>query len=281
MPHWYQSGPPATAQADPAPADGAGTLAPADATDALAPADVTDALALPEAAGPPAPADATDALALPEAADPLAPADASDSPRDMDAADTPVSTDDTDSPVAATGRPAGAIYPRRTLALLLLGALTVILGGFGIWATVHASNLRAQSAQQNTALVDSAATSAVRDQVDSAVQTIFSYSYANTGATRQAAQQVLTGPAIQQYNSLFALVQREAPAEKLVVTTTVTNSGVELLTGGQARVLIFVNQQDTRAGTSQTTYGGAMLAVTAVDQAGRWKVENIDTFTGS
>jgi Mce-associated membrane protein len=111
------------------------------------------------------------------------------------------------------------------------------------------------------------------------VQTIFSYNYAHTGTTSAAAQQLLTGAAITQYNTLFKLVRQQAPAEKLVVTTTVTNSGVELLTGGQARVLVFVNQQDTRAGTSQTSYGGAMLAVTAVFQAGRWKIENIDTFT--
>jgi Mce-associated membrane protein len=190
-------------------------------------------------------------------------------------------TDAIDTPVESEDAAATTSGPRRPVAALILGAVTVLLGGFGIWATVHASSLRAQSAQQNTALVDSAATSAVRKQIDSAVQTIFSYSYANTGTTRQAAQQLLTGPAIRQYNSLFALVQRDAPAEKLVVTTTVTNSGVELLTGNQARVLIFVNQEDTRAGTSQTTYGGAMLAVTAVREAGRWKIENIDTFTGS
>ncbi len=261
MPHWYQPGPPATAEADPAPAEAADTLAREDAADSAALAEAADNLA---------PAEATDTFA---------PIDAADSPADTDACETPA--DDADSGVAAIDPATGVSHSRRMLSLLLLGALTVILGGFGIWATVHASNLRAQSAQQNTALVDSAATSAVLDQVDSAVQTIFSYSYANTGATRQAAQQVLTGPAIQQYDSLFALVQREAPAEKLVVTTTVTNSGVELLTGGQARVLIFVNQQDTRAGTSQTTYGGAMLAVTAVNEAGRWKIENIDTFTGS
>jgi Mce-associated membrane protein len=190
-------------------------------------------------------------------------------------------TDAIDTPVESEDAAATTSGPRRPVAALILGAVTVLLGGFGIWATVHASSLRAQSAQQNTALVDSAATSAVRQQIDSAVQTIFSYSYANTGATRRAAQRLLTGPAIQQYNSLFALVQREAPAEKLVVITTVTNSGVELLTGNQARVLIFVNQQDTRVGTSQTTYGGAMLAVTAVREAGQWKIENINTFTGS
>jgi Mce-associated membrane protein len=179
----------------------------------------------------------------------------------------------------AEGQPIVTARPRHRVALVILGAVTVLLGGFGIWATMHASSLRTQAAQENTAVIDPAATSAVRDQIDSAVQTIFSYNYANTGATRQAAQRLLTGPAIQQYDSLFALVQRDAPAEKLVVTTTVTNSGVELLNGDQARVLIFVNQQDTRSGTSQTTYGGAMLAVTAIHQASRWKIENIDTFT--
>lgn len=221
--------------------------------------------------GPPATAPADLAAVDPVAIDPdPAQPEATDAAADTDAVDSPVAS--ADQEVATSGRN----FP---ITVLILGAVTLILGVFGIWATVHASSLRTQSAQQNTALIDPAATSAVRAQMDSAVQTIFSYNYANTGVTRQAAQHLLTGAAIQQYNSLFALVQQQAPAEKLVVTTTVTNSGVELLTGDQARVLIFVNQQDTRAGTSQTSYGGAMLAITAVFQAGRWKIENIDTFT--
>ena len=163
---------------------------------------------------------------------------------------------------------------------VVLGVATVLLGGFGIWATLAAHNLRSTSGGQNVALTDQAATSAVTRQVSGAVNTIFSYSYADTAKTRRAAQGLLTGQAIRQYNKLFALVQQEAPKEKLVVTTTVTNSGVEYLTGGTARVLIFANQQDTRAGTSQATYAGAMFAVTAVRQGGKWKIENIDTFTG-
>jgi Mce-associated membrane protein len=221
----------------------------------------------------------TDAIAEIDSSDaPAAEIDVSDAPAAAIDPDDP-SDDPSDDPVAALDTEAGATPARRRFAPLILGALTVILGSFGIWATVHASSLRAQAGQQNSALVDSAATSAVRASIDSAVQTIFSYSYANTGATRQAAQRLLTGPAIRQYDSLFALVQRQAPAEKLVVVTKVTNSGVELLTGDQARVLLFVNQQDTRAGTSQTSYSGAMLAVTAIRQSGQWKIENIDTFT--
>jgi Mce-associated membrane protein len=160
-----------------------------------------------------------------------------------------------------------------------LGAATVVLGGFGVWATVHASSERSSAAAQNTALTDGPATAAVRREIAAAVNTIFSYNYANTAATRQAAQGLLTGPAVRQYNSLFALVTKNAPAQKLVVTTRVTNAGVEMLNGDRARLLVFANQQDTRAGTSQTSYAGAMFAVTALRQGGRWKIENIDTFS--
>jgi Mce-associated membrane protein len=109
---------------------------------------------------------------------------------------------------------------------------------------------------------------------------VFSYNGADTAPTRRAAQRLLTGPAIRQYDRLFTLVEKEAPAQKLVVTTRVVSSGVEFLTSDRARVLVFANQQDTRAGTGQTSYAGTMFAVTAVRVGGVWKIENIDTFTG-
>ena len=170
---------------------------------------------------------------------------------------------------------------RTRLVAVILGLVTVVLAGFGVWATLEAHSLRSTAAPQNLALTDGAATSAVNRQVVNAINTVFSYNYANTAATRRAAQSLLTGPAIQQYNTYFALVTKDAPAQKLVVTTRVTNSGVELLTGNRARVLVFANQQDTRAGTKQTSYAGALFAVTAVHQGNRWKIENIDTFSGS
>jgi len=172
--------------------------------------------------------------------------------------------------------------PRRArLAAVILGAVTVVLAGFGVWATLEAHSLRSTAAPPNLALTDGAATSAVNRQIVRAVNTVFSYNYADTGATRRAAQSLLTGQAIHQYNTYFALVAKDAPAQKLVVTTRVTNSGVELLTGNRARVLVFANQQDTRAGTHQTSYAGALFAVTAVRQGNQWKIENIDTFNGS
>jgi Mce-associated membrane protein len=162
----------------------------------------------------------------------------------------------------------------------LLGAATVGIGSFGIWALVAGQGLRAAAADANGALVDRAATAAVNRQVTDTVEAIFSYSYADTARTRASAQRLLTGAAIRQYDQLFALVERQAPKQELIVKTRVTKIGVELLTGGRARLLVFANQQDTRAGTGQTSYGGAMFAVTAVDRHGKWKIENINTFTG-
>ena len=177
------------------------------------------------------------------------------------------------------GQP-GAGRRRAWRAVAALGAATIILGGFGVWATLQANSERGSAAAQNTALTDGPATAAVRREIAAAVNTIFSYNYANTAATRRAAQDLLTGPAVREYDTLFALVTKNAPAQKLVVTTKVTNTGVELLNGDRARLLVFANQQDTRAGTGQTSYAGAMFAVTALRQGGRWKIENIDTFSG-
>ncbi len=162
---------------------------------------------------------------------------------------------------------------------VLLGAATVVLAAVAALCGVKAASARSAGSTQNVALTDAAATSAVQRQVTSAVNTIFSYNYANIAATRSAAQRLLTGPAIRQYNTLFRLVQQDAPAQHLVLTTKVTSAGVELLVGNRARLLIFADQQDTRAATHQSSEAGAMFAVNAVRQDGRWKIDSIDTFS--
>jgi Mce-associated membrane protein len=178
--------------------------------------------------------------------------------------------------------PAGKEPPpaRRHRVPLLLGGAAVVLAAFAVVAGIQAHDLRQQRASNNVALTDAAATSQVRQQVTSAINTIFSYNYADIPATRSAAQHLLTGPAVRQYDSLFKLVQQDAPAQHLVLTTKVTNSGVELLVGNRARLLIFADQRDTRKTTSQTTYAGTMFAVNAVHTGSRWKIESIDTFSG-
>jgi len=229
---------------------------------------------------------------------PVVPADGEDTPDVETSPEVEASADAAGSPDAEAGPDAAASRDaaasldagasqgpkagsrRRAAVATLLGAATIALGSLAIWAIVSAHGLRAAAADANVALIDRAATRTINREITRTVETIFSYNYAATARTKASAQRLLTGAAIRQYDQLFALVEQQAPKQKLVVTTKVTSIGVELLTGGRARVLVFVNQQDTRAGTGQTSYGGAMFAVTAVNQHGRWKIENIDNFTG-
>jgi Mce-associated membrane protein len=163
--------------------------------------------------------------------------------------------------------------------VLVLGACTVVLSGLTAWFAQQAHQVRA-AAGTNIALTDNAATSEANGQVATAVNTLFSYNYNDLDKTQQAARSLLTGKAVCQYDQLFAVVRQHAPQQRLVVTVTVTNSGVQMLTGNRARVLVFATQSDTSTATKQTSTAGAMFAVNAVRQDGSWKVENIDTFNG-
>lgn len=175
-----------------------------------------------------------------------------------------------DSEAEEPARPAGLRVP------IALGVAAVLLGGFAVWAGLEWGSLEG-TARANTALTDNAATSEVVGQVTSAVNTTFSYNYTNVGKTEKAAQSLLTGAALCQYNALFKTIQQQAPAQKLVLTTTVTNSGVQVLQGGTARVLLVLDQRDTRVATNQPVGSQAVLTVNAVQQGGKWKISNIDT----
>lgn len=168
--------------------------------------------------------------------------------------------------------------PARRRGLLLpiaLAVAAVLIGGAASWFGVQWAHARGEI--QNTALVDAAGTSEVSGQVTSAISTVFSYNYTNMDKTRTAVQRLLTGQALCQYNLLFKVVQQQAPGQKLVLTTTVQAKGVEMLQGGTARVLLLLQQTDTRASTNQTSTSQSMIAVNAVKQGDTWKISAIDT----
>jgi Mce-associated membrane protein len=193
---------------------------------------------------------------------------------------------------AAADRPAAPSRRFRpptavTLATAALALLTVLLGGFAAWAAGKASALHGSAATGNTALTDTARTSEVKGAVTQAVNALFSYDYADTTRTDKAAARVLTGRAVQQYATMIAEVRAQGPARKLVLTTTVTDTGVEMIDGDRARVLVFADQRDTStastagtagAGKAGTTYAAAMFAVDAVRHGGTWRLAAIDTF---
>ncbi|MFD5695556.1 hypothetical protein [Streptomyces rubiginosohelvolus] len=198
------------------------------------------------------------------------PADTIESDTAPDAAD--------DSPTDDAPR-ARAARLRITLPAVLC-ALTVLLGAVAVWAFASASSLRDEPARQNAALTDIGRTSEVKGRISEAVGAVFSYDYASPARSDRAASTYLTGRAVQQHKDMLADVREQAPEQKLVLTTTVTESGVEFLDGDRARLLIFADQSNTRTGKDEeTTYAAAMFAVDAVRRGDTWLIAAIDTFT--
>lgn len=184
---------------------------------------------------------------------------------------------------AAPRRTASLRLPARfPLTVAVLALLTVLLGGFAAWAAGKASALHDGSATSNTALTDNARTAEVKGQIAQDVNSVFSYDYTDTARTDTAAKKVLTGKAVQQYATMIAQVKAAAPKQKLVLTTTVTDTGVEMISGHRARVLVYADQANTstaKGANAGSAYSAAMFAVDAVRQAGSWKIASIDTFS--
>ncbi|WP_460037092.1 hypothetical protein [Streptomyces cavourensis] len=179
-----------------------------------------------------------------------------------------------DPPRRTTHRPRAATLPA------LVCVLTVLLGAFAAWAFGSAAALRDEPARQNTALTDIARTSEVKGRIGEAVGAVFSYDYASPARADRAAETHLTGRAVQQHKDMLAEVREQGEKQKLVLTTTVTASGVEYLDGDRARLLIFADQSNTRTGKDEeTTYAAAMFAVDAVRRGDTWRIAAIDTFT--
>ncbi|MFE2281065.1 hypothetical protein ACFXAE_28330 [Streptomyces sp. NPDC059454] len=176
---------------------------------------------------------------------------------------------------------------RRPKGLVVLCALTVLLGGFAGWAHAKAEALRDDPARRNTALTDLARTGEIKGQTSKAVGLLFSYDHTDPGALGKAARDLLTGKAVDQHRTLLADVRERADEQKAVITTTVTESAVERIDGHRARVLVYADQssvgtagnaKDAKDAKDAGVYAGAMLAVDVVHRDGRWLVSGIDTF---
>ncbi|SDN77026.1 hypothetical protein [Lentzea jiangxiensis] len=196
---------------------------------------------------------------------------------DRAAADEPAAAEAVDEPAQKPAAAEKADEPptARTGWLLPVSLLVVavLLGGLGTFFLV-----KSRAVAYDSALVDSATTSAVNGQVREVVEKSFSYNFADVEATEKAAKELLTGKALCQYNAVFGPVKEVAPQQKLVVTVRVVSSAVSSLKDGRAAVLVFADQVTTRTTDNQTGGGTAMLRVSAVDDGGRWKIDNMEMF---
>jgi Mce-associated membrane protein len=185
---------------------------------------------------------------------------------------------------AEVAKDRGTSARRRTTArrnpYLLVGAL-VIVGLLFVGAAVlfKIQDSKISSATSNTALLDVAKTAQAKDQVSKAAEALFSYDFNNIAKTENAAKDLLVGAdVINKYDALMGEVKRLAPAQKMVVTCKVTRSGVIMLNGDLAKVMVFIDQTSTRADTQQTTAGSAQLHLNAQLQGDQWKITDMDTY---
>ncbi|MGW0903252.1 hypothetical protein [Streptomyces sp. NPDC002853] len=163
---------------------------------------------------------------------------------------------------------------------LVLALLAVVAAGFAVFAHTRAGTARDVPALRNAALTDTARTSEVKGTVGQAVDAVFSYDHADPGRSEKAADRYLTGKAVTQHRKMLAQVRARGERQKLVLSTTVTHSGVEVIDGDRARVLVFADQSNTStAKGGSTTHAAAMFAVDVVHRGGAWQIANIDTFS--
>ncbi|MDT8915609.1 hypothetical protein [Amycolatopsis sp. PS_44_ISF1] len=204
---------------------------------------------------------------------PVSPSDVSAPPAGQDASDDrePTETTGTPDPSADPGS-----HPRHRRRLpAAFGAAAVVLAAAGAWFTLEAHATESSPAVANRALTDVGATADVTSAVSLALNKVFSYSYDKTDVTAKAAAVVLQGKARDSYDQLFADVVRMAPAQKLVLTSRVSQISVQQLDGDHAQLLAFLDQSAGRADNGTTSTAAAQLSVTAERRGGSWVVTDL------
>jgi Mce-associated membrane protein len=215
-------------------------------------------------------------------------------PADDSAAATTAADAGTTAADASTAAPAGiaaapaadataaadpAVVRRRPVPLpALVGALVLLLG-LAVFFAVEDAQVRGTPSAQNTALVDIGTTAEVSQQVAAALKTVYSFDYTRLDQNEAAARAVITPAFADQFDQLFRQVRELAPQQQAVVTATVNLVGVQSINGDTAILLVFLDQQATRAqagaGPQQLAAAGR-LTVTAQRTDGTWKIAGVD-----
>jgi Mce-associated membrane protein len=158
----------------------------------------------------------------------------------------------------------------------ILAGVTVVLVALAVLAGVSWWTMNHTQAAQNTALVDVAETTQVSQQLGDAVRTVYSYDFTRLDQNEAAARAVITPEFGQQFDQLFGEVRNLAPQQQAVVTATISQSAVEEITGDRAVMVVFLDQQATRAaGDQQQVAAAGRLTVTGQYVDGAWKIAGV------
>lgn len=168
--------------------------------------------------------------------------------------------------------------PRTKRGTTILAGVTVVALALAVLAGVSWWSMGHTPAAQNTALVDVAATAQVSQQLGDAVKTVYSYDYTRLDQNEAAAREVITPEFGQQFDQLFGEVRKLAPEQQAVVTATISQAAVESITGDRAVLVVFLDQQATRAASDQAgqqVAAAGRLTVTGQLVDGSWKIADV------
>ena len=156
--------------------------------------------------------------------------------------------------------------------LLALAAVLVVVG---VLFSVRASHLHGERATTNQALIEPGPTAEVIGQVSNALNAVLSYDYRKPQVARAAAKRWLTGAAPGQYKTLFDQLQKLAPGQQLTLVAKVSTAGVSYLHGDHAKLLVFLDQESTRASDGQSSISAAQVRIGAVKHGNVWQIDSL------
>lgn len=164
----------------------------------------------------------------------------------------------------------------RTIALrVTLLVLAVALVVTGVLFSLRVSELRGERADADQALVYPKPTAEVIGQVSNALNAVLSYDYRKPQVAKAAAKRFLTGDAPGQYTTLFDQLQKLAPGQQLTLVAKVSTAGVTYLHGDHATLLVFLDQESTRASDGQSSISAAQVRIGAVQHGGVWQIDSL------
>lgn len=109
-----------------------------------------------------------------------------------------------------------------------------------------------------------------------ATQKVLSYSYESLDADMKAAQAVLAGGMLKQYDETMSTIEPQTEKNQAVVVATVVSSSIISVTDTDAKALLFVNQQTTGKHLEQPRVDLNRVVVTMQRDNGDWKVIKLD-----
>ncbi|WP_210439824.1 J domain-containing protein [Nocardioides xinjiangensis] len=174
------------------------------------------------------------------------------------------SVEQPDAPLA--DRPAGASRGVPSWLLVGLGVLAagLLVATAWMWTRDDAGG-------------DDSAAREAQVAAERAVVPVLSYDYEHLEADQRAAQALMTGSYREEYDKLFAVLEKNAPQTRTRVTASVVASGIVRASAERVQVLVFVDRPTTnKLNAEPVVYKDQVtLSMQLVD--GEWLVDDLAT----